>query len=101
MFPFLQNPQSIAIKKYLFEILQERYLKNERFIERLSSTILTKEDYDGLGSFVTDIFELGFLRATNQYKDQLNKMGINVNIVAEQSNKKNNNKIFNQEEKSG
>lgn len=81
-------------------MLQERYSKNEKFIDRIAATIVTKEDYDGLGSFVTDIFELGFLRAMDQYKEQLQKMGIKVNIVAEQK-QTNAKKIFNQEEKSG
>lgn len=99
MFPFFQNPQSITIKRYLFEILQERYSKNEKFIDRIASTVITKEDYDGLGSFVTDIFEIGFLRAVNQYKDQLNKMGVRVNIVPEEK-PTNAKKIFTQE-KSG
>lgn len=100
MFPFFQNAQSITIKRYLFEILQERYAKNEKFIERMASTVVTKEDYDGLGSLVTDLFEIGFLRAIDQYKEQLNKMGIKVNIVPEQK-PTNTKKIFNQEEKSG
>ena len=45
MFPFMQNIHSSAIKKYLFELLNERYAKNEKFIDRLSSTVATKEDY--------------------------------------------------------
>lgn len=100
MFPFFQNPQSTTIKRYLFEILQERYSKNEKFIDRIAATVVTKEDFDGLGSFVTDIFEAGFLRAIDQYKDQLHKMGVKVNIVPEQK-PVNAKKIFNQEEKSG
>ena len=33
MLPFFQNPQAITIKKYLFEMLKERYSKNEKFID--------------------------------------------------------------------
>jgi len=83
MHPFLQNPQSIAIKKYLFDILKERYNKNEKFIERLSSQTLTKEDYENLGILIADIFELGFLRAVDQYREQLLKMGVKINIIPE------------------
>lgn len=98
----LQNPQSIAIKKYLFEILKERYAKNEKFIDRLASNITTKEDYGDLGSFITDIYEIGFLKAVAEYKEQFEKIGMKVNIVAEEKPKDPNHRIFDQSsEKSG
>lgn len=103
MFPFMfQNPQSIAIKKYLFEMLKERYGRNERFIERISSMITTKEDYDGFGSLITDIYETGFLKAVNEYKDQFTKMGMKVSVVAEEKPRNPEHRIFGQSpEKSG
>jgi GTP1/Obg family GTP-binding protein len=101
MLPFMfQNPQSIVIKKYLFEMLGERYIKNEKFIDRLTSVVTTKEDYENLGTFITDIFEVGFIRAVDQYKEQLAKIGMKVNIVPEEKPHQGK-KIFNQEEKSG
>lgn len=100
MLPFLfQNPQSITIKKYLFEILKDKYPKNEKFIDRLASNISTKEDYEGLSMLIADIFETGFLRSVDQYKEQLSKMGMRVNIVPEEK-PINSKKIFDQE-KSG
>lgn len=101
MFPFLfQNPQAITIKKYLFEILKERYPRNEKFIDRLAIGTSTKEDYEGLSMLIADIFETGFLRAVDQYKEHFDKMGMKVNIVSEEK-PKNAKKIFNQDEKSG
>ena len=101
MFPFMmQNMHSSAIKKYLFEILQGRYQKNERFIERLASTIATKEDYESLGSLIADLYETGFLRAVDEYKEQMAKMGLKVSVVAEQKQGKAGKPIF-QSEKSG
>lgn len=102
MFPFmLQNLHSSAIKKYLFEILRDRYVKNEKFIDRLASTITTNEDYESLGALVADVFETGFMKAVNEYKDQLAKVGLKVNIVPEQGPKGEAKKIFGQSEKSG
>lgn len=95
MIPFLnQNPQSIAIKRYLFEILKEKYPKNEKFIDRMASQTITKEDYENLGSFITDVFECGFLRAVNEYKEQIERMGMKVNLVAEEKPKNPKSKIF-------
>lgn len=102
MFPFMfQNPQSMAIKRYLFEVLQERYGRNEKFIDRISSTIATKEDYEGLGRLITDVYETGFLKAVNEYKEQFTKMGMRVNVVPEERPKDSGNRIFGQSEKSG
>jgi hypothetical protein len=101
MFPFMmQNMHSSAIKKYLFEILQGRYQKNERFIDRLSSMIVTKEDYESLGALVADLYETGFLKAVDEYRGQMTKMGLNVSVVAEQKPAKGGKPIF-QSEKSG
>jgi hypothetical protein len=96
-----QNPQSMAIKKYLFELLKERYGRNERFIERFANTIGTKEDYDGLGSLITDIYETGFLKAVNEYKDQFTRLGMNVSVVPEEKPRDPGSRIFGQSEKSG
>lgn len=80
---FMGNPHSAALKKYLFEILKDRYWKNEKYIERLAASTMVQDDYDGLGSLIVDVFELGFLRAVDQYKDQMAKMGLRVQIVPE------------------
>lgn len=97
----MQNPHSSAIKKYLFEILKGRYQRNEKFIEQISSLVSTKEDYEALGMLVVDVFETGFLKAFNEYKEQMAKMGMKVEIVAEQKAPTNAPKIFGHSEKSG
>lgn len=97
----MQNIHSSAIKKYLFELLKERYAKNEKFIDRLSSTVATKEDYESLGNLVVDIFETGFLKAVDGYKDELAKMGLRVNVVPEERPRDSSARIFGQSEKSG
>ncbi len=89
-----QNPQSIAIKKYLFEILKERYPANESFIDRLVTNIQTKEDYERFGKFIADIFETGFIKAVDEYKEQLLKMGMSVGITTPERAKDPNNRIF-------
>lgn len=83
MLPFAQNAQSVAIKKYMFEMLKERYSRNERFVDRLASTVVTKDDYESLGGLMADVYEAGFVRAVDQYKEQLAKVGMKVSIVPE------------------
>lgn len=83
MFNSMNNPQAVAIRKYLFDILKERYGKNSSYIERLASSVITKEDYESLGVLVADLYEAGFMRAMDQYKEQLAKVGMKVSVVPE------------------
>lgn len=100
MNPFSQNPQSFAVKKYLSEILKDRYGKNADCVERLAAGVSTRADYESLGTLVADIYEAGFLRAVDQYKEQLAKVGMRVNVVAEERPPQGR-PIFGQSEKSG
>lgn len=100
-FDFLRNPNEIYIKKYMFDILQGRYVNHEKFLEKLSKFINTKEELEELGKLVADIYESGFLKAFNEYKNQMEKIGMKMTIVAPESTQ-NGPKIFkNQSEKSG
>lgn len=102
MLPFMmQNLHSAAIKKYLFELLKGRYVRNEKFIDRISAGVNTKEDYEALGSLVVDIFETGFMKAVDEYREQFAKMGMKVNVVPDRKPEANASRIFGQSEKSG
>lgn len=101
MLPFMQNTQASLIKKYLFEMLKEKYSKNEKIIERLSFSVVTKEDFESFGALITDIYESGFMKAFEEYKKNFEKLGMKVNIVSEEKPKNPTSKIFNQSEKSG
>jgi len=92
----MANPISAAVKRYLFEMLKEKYIKNEKFIDRISSLMVTKDDYESLAALMADLYESGFIRAVDQYKGQLSKMGLKVEIVAEEKTKQDK-KIFNQD----
>lgn len=93
-FDFLRNPNEIYIKKYMFDILQNRYVNHEKFLEKLAKTITTKEELEDLGKLVVDIYESGFLKAFNEYRNQMEKMGMKMTIVAPENPPQNGPKIF-------
>lgn len=101
MNPFAQNPQATAVRKYLFEILKDRYQKNSDYIDRLAAGVATKKDYESLGALVADIYESGFVRAVDQYRDQISKMGMSVSVVPEQKTERKKSIFGDQSEKSG
>lgn len=75
------NANHYAVQKYMFEILQDRYAHNQQVIERVSHALVTQQDLNDWGRLVVDLFEMGYLKATEQYKEQMAKMGYDVKIV--------------------
>lgn len=82
--PFSQNPQAVAIKRYLFEMLKDRYQKNDKYIDRIAAGTLTKEDYESLGGLLADVYESGFMRAVEQYRESISRLGLKVDVVPEE-----------------
>ena len=97
---YLTNPHGFTIKKYLHEILGNRYAKNDVFIDRLCSMLNTQDDVEKFGIFVRDLFEAGFHKAIDRYRGQLEKIGYDITVTYESPPKVE--KIFpDQSEKSG
>ena len=85
LFDHLQNPREQAVKKYFQEILKERCLGNKDIIEKISHYIITDRDLKELGSLVADLYESGYMKALDDYKDQLKELGLEVKIKAEEN----------------
>ena len=81
------NPYQKSAKKYLFEILEDRYTDNTNFIDRISAYLVTENDIKELARFIADVYEAGYLRAAKQYKENLEKMGYSVAIVPDSKKK--------------
>lgn len=90
---YFSNPFSITIKKFLYEILKDRYMENEKFIDRMCNDLRLKEDMESFVKLVNDSYQMGFLLSVTQHKEALNKVGLKVNLVDNFENQKT---IFNQ-----
>jgi len=77
------NPQSTVLKKYLFDILRERFPRNEDIIERVAAALVTQGDLQGFSQLIMDVFETGYFKSLNEQKEILTKAGIKVNVVSE------------------
>ena len=95
---YFSNPFSITIKKFLYEILKDRYVENEKFIERMCNDLRLQEDMENFIKLINDSYQMGFLLSVDQHKEALAKVGLKVNLVDTSISEKN--KIF-QSEKSG
>lgn len=89
----LQNPRSYVLKKYIFDILKDKYFKYDNLVERISSQLVTEIDVQQFAEMMTEFYALGYRLAIEQQREELGKLGIkvNINIANEESER-----IFNQ-----
>ena len=77
----IQNPRSIALKKFMFDVLKNKYPEYEELTERMSSCLITEKDLMTYSKMISDIYELGYLKAVEDYKTQLADLGIKVTVA--------------------
>lgn len=77
----LSNPVGQIIKKYLHDLLQERYYKHQDVVERISRSLVTKGDIENFGKFILEIYEAGFFKAVQDNKELWEKLGYETTIV--------------------
>lgn len=82
---YLSNAKGHYVKKSMFEVLQERYGQNEPIIDRLSVSLMTESDVKLFLKLVTDIYEIAYLKAVNDHKEQLQKLGLIAKVVPQKT----------------
>ena len=96
------KPFQVAIKKLMFQLLEERYGKHEDVIERVSNSVVTEKDYEAFAKMIVDVYEKAYISAIKQHKEILEAHGLKANIVMPKPEEKEGPSIFkNQSEKSG
>ena len=86
MNPFMPNmiPQyQYHLRKYLYDILKERYAKHEKFIDKLAETIEKPEDVDAIAKFVVEIYEMAYIKSIHDNQQALEDRGFKAIIKAE------------------
>lgn len=78
----MANPKSYAIRKMMFDFLKERYGRNDQIIERLATALQTEGDVQSFVKLMMDVYETGYMKAVDDHREQLQKAGIQVKIVA-------------------
>jgi len=86
MLDLLKDNRNIYFKKYIFEILQSKYSKNEKIVDRILFN-LTDNDLKEFSALVADIYESAYLKCVEDHKVSLEKAGYKVNIVSQNSAK--------------
>lgn len=81
------QPYSYVIKKYLLDLLKERYSPNDLTVSRIAHNISNTQDAHAFVKLIVDAYECGYLKAVNDYRQELRKLGYDVTIVPENQKK--------------
>ena len=81
---YFSNPKGHAFKKTMFEVLRERYAVNESIVDRLSVALATDTDMNEFLKLVADIYETAYIKAVDDQREQLAKVGLSARIVPSQ-----------------
>lgn len=80
---YFSNVRGNYIQKCIFEILKDKYGKHQNISERISLSLLTDSDTKEFLALLMELYEVGYLKAVNDHKEQLEKLGLRAAIVQE------------------
>lgn len=81
----LQSNRNYYIKKNIFEILKERFSRNENIIDRILYYSPTEQDVKDFNKLIADIYEVAYLRCVEEHREKFEELGYKVNVIANHS----------------
>lgn len=81
---YLGNPRIPQLKKVIYEIIKHKYPPNDVIIERIGYALQTEKDIKDFLKFVSDVYEVAYLKAIDDHKEQLKKLGMVAKVVPDQ-----------------
>lgn len=75
-----QHTYQMALHKYMFDLLQERYSSHQNIVSRIGHYIITEGDLRDLSNLIADLYEKAYTKALQDYHGQLEAAGIKVAI---------------------
>ncbi len=71
--------RSHALRQFMAKILENK--DYDDLVNRCSHFLVTENDVNLFSKMIGDIYEKGYMKAVADYKDQLAKLGIKINIT--------------------
>ena len=80
MMRYFSNPRAFTLKKWFSEILGHKYVNHEESIERIATSLISDKDVANFGKLVAALYEAGFFKAVEDYREELERLGISIKI---------------------
>lgn len=78
---FMQNPKALMIKKFMVQILNNKVEAYDDLFTRLAPSLVTDGDFRVFAEMINEVLHAGYLRAVDDYRGELNKLGIDVSLT--------------------
>jgi hypothetical protein len=83
---YMSNPRSFTLKKWFIELLKEEYPPFDAIVERIATSLITDKDLKDFGQLVTHIYAKAYRKAVEDYRKEIEKLGLKINITEEVAN---------------
>jgi hypothetical protein len=77
----IPNKYQYGLSKYMQQFLVNRYPQNKDIIERIGHNLVTEQDFTDFMKLIVDVYEVAYLKAVDQHKVCLEKLGIKMEIT--------------------
>ena len=75
------NARSMQLKRTMFQMLQERYQRNEQIIDRIGSQLTSENDITAFYKLLTDVYEAAYMKSVADHSQKLSEMGLVAKIT--------------------
>ncbi len=77
----MANPRAFTLRKWFYDLLKLDYAAHDSTVERISTSLATEKDLEDFGKLIGQVFETGYKKAVEDYRQKLEEMGIKVQLV--------------------
>jgi hypothetical protein len=70
----------MVLRKFMLQVLTNKVENYDELLTRIGTSLITENDLKIFALMVNDILEVGYRKAIEDYKSQLNEMGIEVSM---------------------
>lgn len=78
MVNYMSNPRAFTLRKWFYDLLKVDYKEHDAIIERVSNSLSTEKDLEDFGKLIGRVYENGYRKAVDDYKEQIESMGLKI-----------------------
>lgn len=83
---YMANPRTFTIRKWMSELLKEKYAPHDPIVERIAASLVTDRDLKDFGSLITQVYEQAYRKAVSDYQTQVEQLGLKIHVIPSQTN---------------